>query len=190
MPYLQTGLIAVALAMVGLTAYAHDAPAPKIVQPGTMATLPFPGHGMHTLAKGTDLPANISVKELVIPPKSIGAPPHLHANEDEIFVVLAGNVTFLNGEESVATGAGGAALLPRGHWHGVWNPNDEPAKLLLIIAPAAFETFFDEVVMNIRAQQPGSPQEVAAIIGQAAAALDVKVDPARFPPEALALLPK
>lgn len=168
----------------------ENAPKPRIGQMGEGEATPFPGHTVLSLVSGADLPANISLLELDVPPKTVAAPPHIHSNEDEIFVVLEGGVTFLNGDKSVPAAAGAVASLPRGHWHGFWNPHDAPAKLLLIIAPAQFETFFDEVVMKIRAENPGSPEAVGAIIGQTAAARNVQVDPTRFPPEALALMPK
>ena len=74
--------------------------------------------------------------------------------------------------------------------HAFWNPSDEPATLLLAIAPGQFETFFDEVVMKIRTENADSPERIGAIIGETAAARNVIVEPARFPQEALDLLPQ
>lgn len=163
---------------------------PQIVKLIDGRAIPFPGHAMHEVVAAGQLPADISFFALTVPPKAVGAPPHIHADEDEIFIVMEGAVTFLNGEESVPAPKGSAAILPRGHWHGLWNPHDEPAQLLLLVAPAKFSDFFDAVVMRVRAENPGSPQEVGAIIGQVAAARNVTVDPTRFPPEALALMPR
>lgn len=184
------GLGVLGTTMTAAMSGAVEAPKPQIVKMEEGRTVPFPGHLMHSVVSGAELPADVSVMELTVPPKSIGAPPHIHADEDEVFIILEGGLTFLNGKETVSATKGSAAILPRGHWHGLWNPHDEPAKLLLVIAPAAFEGFFDDVVMKVRAENPGSPQEVGAIIAQTAAARNVIVDPTRFPPEALALMPK
>ena len=78
--------------------------------------------------------------------------------------------------------------LPRGHWHGFWNANEEEAHLMLIVAPGEFGSFFDEVVMNIREENADSPQRIGAIIAETAATRNVTVDMSRLPPEAAALL--
>ena len=161
---------------------------PKITSLGAGEALPFPGHEIHDLVMQEDLPSGVSLLELILEPRTLGAPPHIHADEDEIFVVMDGAVTFLNGETEVAAPTGTVASLPRGHFHGFWNPHDEPATLLLFIAPGEFAGFFDEVVLRIRADNPDSPEKVGAIIGRIAAQHNVTVDPSRFPPSALALI--
>ncbi len=161
---------------------------PKIVTERSAEPLPFPGHTIDTLISVDDLPSGVSLHELIMEPRSLGAPPHVHENEDEVFIVMEGAVTFLNGETEVKAPAGTVASLPRGHFHGFWNPHDEPAKLLLFISPGEFSAFFDEVVMTIRKENPNAPDQVGAIIGRVAAEHGVTVDPSRFPPSALELM--
>lgn len=148
----------------------------------------FPGHDVLYHVKSGDLPSEISLTELTLALKMLGAPPHIHQNEDEIFIVLKGRVHFLNGSEEVVGEAGTIATLPRGHFHGFWNPYEDPATMLLMIAPDHFEEFFAEVASAVKTGGPKSPPEVGAIIAQKAAERNVTVDMSKLPPSALALL--
>lgn len=173
-------------------AYAETAPAeggaPRFAQLDQGFDTSFPGHETQVIVGQDDLPSRLALLEIEVPPRGIGAPPHRHANEDEIFIVTAGNVTFLNGETEVAAGPGTVASLPRGHFHGFWNPHDEPARMLLAISPGRFDTFFDEVVQKIRAENADNPDQIGQIIAETAAARGVTVDPSRFPASARALM--
>jgi mannose-6-phosphate isomerase-like protein (cupin superfamily) len=55
-----------------------------------------------------------SMIEETTPPGG-GPPPHLHANEDEAFCVLEGEVEFLLGEGTIPAGAGTCVHAPKGH---------------------------------------------------------------------------
>lgn len=190
-------LLAAALAACSAANQAAEAPKPDPAayaaafhHLGDAEPIEFPGHITRVMVGQGDTPSQVSLLELTVPARSVGAPPHTHADEDEYFIVLEGNVVFLNEDEQVAAPPGTIAALPRGHMHAFWNPTDEPASLLLAIAPGQFETFFDEVVMKIRIENADSPERIGAIIGETAAARNVIVEPARFPQEALDLLPQ
>ena len=161
---------------------------PKFTQLDQDFDTPFPGHDTKIILGQSDLPSQLSLLEVEVAPRSVGAPPHQHSAEDEVFIVTEGAVTFLNGEEEVEAGKGTVASLPRGHFHGFWNPHDEPARMLLLINPGGFDSFFDEVVQQVRADNADNPAAIGAIIGQKAAERGVTVDPSRFPPSAQALL--
>ena len=161
---------------------------PKIIMPEDRRSVPYPGHEVHVLAEMSDTEAGVYIQEEVVPPKSMGAPPHRHGDEDEYFIVLEGEITFLNGEESVSAGPGAVAILPRGHWHGFWNETDEPVRMLLAVAPGNFGGFFDQVVAQIREDNAATPEAIGGIIAAVAAARNVTVDMSRLPPEAAALL--
>lgn len=125
--------------------------------------------------------------ELTMTPRSLGAPPHTHRDEDEYFVVLEGAVVFLKGDEEVPAPAGTVASLPRGQLHGFWNPHDAPARLLLMVAPGHFEGFFDEVVMRIREEHADTPERIGAILAGAAASRNVTIQMDRLPESAQSL---
>lgn len=143
---------------------------PKFSKLGKGEKVPFsPGHDMIVHVKTEDLPDHISVIEVLLAPKSLGAPPHIHKDEDEIFIVLDGTVHFLNGKEEVIAKKGTVAAMPRGHFHGFWNPTKKPAKMALIVAPGHFEKFFYAVKQAVKERKPSNPQEFGAIVAELAA---------------------
>lgn len=149
----------------------------------------YTGRPIYQHVKTGDLPSEIGLFEEILPAKSLGAPPHTHTNEDEIFIVLDGTVHFLNGTEEVIAEPGTVASLPRNNQHGFWNPYDEPAQLLVLVAPGHFQEFFGAVEAAVKESGAKSPQDIGAIIGQEAAKKGVMIDMSALPPSALALLP-
>jgi quercetin dioxygenase-like cupin family protein len=163
---------------------------PHIVEPGSTDPIEFPGHLTEILSHHHDTPAGTSVLELTLPPRTFGAPPHVHSNEDEHFYVLDGSVDFLDRDTVTRATEGSLVVLPRGHLHGFWNDSDEPARLLLIISPGEFADFFDEVVADIRRASADTPQAIGGLIAQAAAERGVEVHFDKVPASAVHLLPK
>lgn len=168
----------------------HSHYKPKFSKLGEGRKVPFsPGHEMIMHIEANDLPDSVTLTEVILAPKSLGAPPHIHKNEDEAFVVLDGTVHFLNGEEEVVGKKGAIASLPRGHWHGFWNPTNRPAKMLLIIAPGHFQKFFMAVEEAVKKAEVKTPQVIGKIITELAARNDCTIDMKRLPPSGLKLLP-
>lgn len=179
-----------------LTATANEGPRPddhevKHVNPAEQRVIPFPGHTTIPLIEGADTVGGIAFLQFELPPKTFGAPPHIHQHEDEYAIIVEGTVRILTENGTITASAGEVATLPRGKLHGFWNNSDQPAKMIFGISnPSGFETFFDMVVERIRAEHPGSPQEVGALIAKVSATYDVQVFPDRIPAEAAALMPK
>ena len=65
--------------------------------------------------------------------------PHVHADEDDSFYILEGELTFVLGGEDVAAPAGTFVLVPPGVEHGFRNDGIEPVRILNIHAPAGFD---------------------------------------------------
>ena len=74
-----------------------------------------------------------------------GPPPHIHATEEEAFYVLEGELSVLIGERSMTATAGSFVLVPRGTVHTFSKAGTASAKILIIISPAGFEKFFEEI---------------------------------------------
>ncbi len=162
--------------------------APTITQLGGDLPTPFPGHDMATLIGPDDTAASVAFIEFVVPAKSPAAPPHTHADEDEYFLVLEGELTFLNGDETITAGPGTLAAMTRGNRHAFWNNSEAPARGLLAVAPGDFASFFDQVVMEIRAQNAADPAAIGGIVAAEAAKHNVIVDMSQLPPELAALM--
>jgi mannose-6-phosphate isomerase-like protein (cupin superfamily) len=64
---------------------------------------------------------------------------HVHADEDDAFYIVEGEMTFLFGEERAVAPPGTFVLVPPGVEHGFRNDGDRPVRMLNIHAPAGFD---------------------------------------------------
>jgi quercetin dioxygenase-like cupin family protein len=87
--------------------------------------------------------------EASIPPGS-GPPPHTHTREDEAFYLLDGALEITAGEQTTLARPGDFVYLPRGLVHCFRNPTVGAARALILVTPAGFERFFQEVGMPAR----------------------------------------
>jgi len=74
-----------------------------------------------------------------------GPPPHIHLTEEEAFYVLEGKLEVRIGDNTVTATPGSFVLVPRGTVHSFTRTGTEPARLLIILSPAGFERFFEEI---------------------------------------------
>jgi quercetin dioxygenase-like cupin family protein len=114
-----------------------------ILGPGEGTSVPNPVGGRLTFKIGSaETDGALTAFESVAAPGE-GPPLHVHLNEDEIFYALEGPFRFkLDGELGEAP-AGTLVFIPRGVEHTWQNVGDEPARLLIVTAPAGFERFFE-----------------------------------------------
>ncbi|HEX6261872.1 MAG TPA: cupin domain-containing protein [Actinomycetota bacterium] len=74
-------------------------------------------------------------------PKGFGPPLHAHEHEDELFIVLSGEVRLQHGDEVIEGVPGTFAYTPKGVGHAFLADSEE-ARLLLLFGPAGVEGFF------------------------------------------------
>ena len=65
--------------------------------------------------------------------------PHVHADEDDSFYILDGEMTFLLGTREVAAPPGTFVLVPPGNEHGFRNDGATPVRMVNVHAPAGFD---------------------------------------------------
>jgi mannose-6-phosphate isomerase-like protein (cupin superfamily) len=65
--------------------------------------------------------------------------PHVHADEDDAFYIVEGEMTFSVGDERVAAPPGTFVLVPPGVEHGFRNEGTGAVRMLNIHAPAGFD---------------------------------------------------
>ncbi|RYX82876.1 cupin domain-containing protein [bacterium] len=71
-----------------------------------------------------------------------GPPPHIHSNEEEIFVVQSGAFELLANGQLVVARAGDVAYMSRGEAHRFRGlDSGEPNHFFIIVAPSGFENF-------------------------------------------------
>jgi mannose-6-phosphate isomerase-like protein (cupin superfamily) len=92
-----------------------------------------------------------------------GPPAHVHDREDEIFVVLEGEITFEVAGERFSRGPMGTAFVPRGTPHSFMT-GAQGALCLTVLTPGGFEGFFAEMAKG----QFQMPQDMAAVAAIAA----------------------
>lgn len=75
-----------------------------------------------------------------------GAGVPLHAHDDEVHVVLEGNVAIHCGDRAFTAASGTVAFLPRRVPHAFRHPGDAPARFLTVFTPGGF----DDLVAELR----------------------------------------
>ena len=105
---------------------------------------PGEGHAYYT-ARGSEMffkataeldGGDLSLMERTLPPGGRRPPPHRHTNCSEAYFVLDGVVSIIVDGKELTVGREGFVLVPRGTAHTFGNTSSEPARLLVIHAPA------------------------------------------------------
>ena len=110
--------------------------------------------------RGEQTDDRITAFENVIPPGQ-GPPLHTHANEDESWYVIEGELRFKLAGEVHRAPAGSFVFVPRGTPHCFQNVSDAAARILVMFTPAGMERFFD----GFSALSAPDPQAFARIGG-------------------------
>jgi quercetin dioxygenase-like cupin family protein len=119
-------------------------PAPAVsVGPGEGKTIEGPAGGPLTFKlRGEQSEGAVTAFENAIAPGD-GPPLHTHANEDETFYVVEGELRFKLGEEIAPAPAGTFIFIPRGVAHCFQNTGGGTARVLVLFNPSGMEGFFD-----------------------------------------------
>jgi mannose-6-phosphate isomerase-like protein (cupin superfamily) len=106
---------------------------PVVIAPGQ-------GHrvgNVEFLARTADTPRfNLGIIEIAAG-RALEA--HVHAEEDDAFYIVEGELTFTFGGEEAAAPPGTFVLVPPGVEHGFRNDGAVPVRMLNIHAPAGFD---------------------------------------------------
>jgi mannose-6-phosphate isomerase-like protein (cupin superfamily) len=106
---------------------------PIVVRPGE-------GHrvgNVEFLARTADTPRFTFGIIEIVPGRELEQ--RVHADEDDAFYIVEGEMTFTFGERSVAAPPGTFVLVPPGVEHGFRNDGERPVRMLNIHAPAGFD---------------------------------------------------
>lgn len=112
------------------------------------------------LATGDDTDGKYAMIDATVPPGG-GPPPHIHRREEEAFFVLEGEITFRLDDETIVAGPNAFLNMPIGSLHSFKNESNQPARMLITVAPAGLEKMFLEVgtVLTDPSEQPQPPTE-------------------------------
>jgi mannose-6-phosphate isomerase-like protein (cupin superfamily) len=115
-----------------------------IVPSGEGHLLTARGNVMAFKAVASQTSGDFSLMERTVPHGARTPPPHRHTGCSEAFFVLAGRATFWIDDAELTGGDGDFLLVPRGVAHTFGNTGDEPARLLVLHAPA-MDAYFEEL---------------------------------------------
>jgi quercetin dioxygenase-like cupin family protein len=115
-----------------------------VVQPGEGDTVKLPGFGAVFKLSSRSTGGEVAIVEH---PFGVGAitAPHRHMHEDEHSLVLEGEIGFRSDDSEVVLGPGGYITKPRGQMHAMWNAGSRPGRIVEIITPGGFESYFREL---------------------------------------------
>lgn len=107
-------------------------------------TIAVVGDVYRFLATGEDTDGKYAQFEAIVPPGG-GPPPHVHSREEEGFYILEGEITFQVEGQKVVASKGMFANMPVGTRHSFKNESNQPARMIITVAPAGLERMFFEV---------------------------------------------
>jgi mannose-6-phosphate isomerase-like protein (cupin superfamily) len=109
--------------------------------------------------------ADFSLMERTVPPRGRRPLPHRHVNCSEAFWVLDGTITFVLDGVAQQGRRDDFLLVPRGASHTFGNDGDEPARLLVLHAPAA-DAYFAELEALWSGDTPPTPEQERALMAR------------------------
>lgn len=128
------------------------------------------GEGLRREARGSEMwfkataastQGRLSLMERTLPPGGRMPPAHRHIGNEEAYFVLEGTVEFRVGDDVFPGTNGTFVLVPAGETHTFGNTSDEPARLLVIHAPALDGYFADLEQLWASSQAPDRDAELA-----------------------------
>ena len=108
---------------------------------------------------------DFSLMERTVPPRGRRPLPHRHVNCSEAFWVLDGTITFVFDGVEQRGGPDDFLLVPRGAAHTFGNDTDEPARLLVLHAPA-MDAYFTDLESLWSRPEPPAPEEERALMSR------------------------
>ena len=136
-----------------------------VISAGKGKILTARGSVMAFKAVAEQTSGDFSLMERTLPPGGRRPLPHRHATCSEAFFVLAGTVAFVLDDSEFSGQQGDFLLVPRGAAHTFGNGGAEPARLLVLHAPA-MDAYFAELDELWSKQGPPTPEEERALMSR------------------------
>ena len=122
-----------------------------------------PGRSFALKLRGGETGNSIMMFEEIVP---VGTKStfHLHRDSDEVAYVLAGEITFMIGDEVTVGGPGTCAFMPRGVRHAWKSTGAETGKVLFLYTPARAGGLIEEQQRTRRGFASMNERELAEIL--------------------------
>lgn len=121
------------------------------------------GNTYRILVSGKDTGGTFATIDMLVPPGG-GPGPHAHADFEETFYVMEGEIEVKSEFGSYIASKGSFIAIPKGGVvHAFKNKTNQTAHLLCTVVPAGLENFFEEVGQPVAAGQflPPKPMDEA-----------------------------
>jgi len=120
-------------------------PAPFVSDPSQGSSFSIVGGTYKILASGLQTGNAFATIDMLVPPGS-GPGPHSHANFQETFYVVEGEVEVVSEVSRYTAGKGSYVVIPKGGIvHSFQNKTDKLAHLLCTVVPSGLEEMFEEI---------------------------------------------
>jgi quercetin dioxygenase-like cupin family protein len=116
------------------------------------------------LEDGSSTEHRIGIAEITIGPHTDGPPQHRHAQHDEGFYVVSGQLTFTVGDTTHEAPAGTLVMVPPGAPHTFANLTGEPAVMLNTFTPDLYVQYFRDLHDMIAAGRPATPAAITEVM--------------------------
>jgi quercetin dioxygenase-like cupin family protein len=103
-----------------------------------------PGERFKFRTSATETDGIYMTLEIIADPRN-GVPMHVHANEEECFIVLEGSLYLVNGDQRLNLSAGDVATVKRGTPHAWCNISENSARFLIVFTPGNMEKTFRRI---------------------------------------------
>jgi quercetin dioxygenase-like cupin family protein len=103
----------------------------------------------------------MGVFELTVPPGSNVPPPRSHSRNEECVYVLAGTLRYSVDNTTRDLKSGDTMFAPRGSVHKLSNPQEAPARALIVLSPDIGAQCFRDISVVVNA---GGPPDRAALL--------------------------
>jgi mannose-6-phosphate isomerase-like protein (cupin superfamily) len=131
---------------------------PVILPPGGGRSYPMGRIRALFKADGDESANRYSISEWWLEPRTQGPGAHAH-DEDDVFYVLEGTMSFLVGDRWIDAVAGSFVLVPGGTTHDFENRGESRAGVLNFSAPGGFEPHMPSISDWFREHPPGNTGE-------------------------------
>ena len=158
---------------------------PITVDPAAGKSVSVGGSTYRILVSGTDTAGAFATIDMLIPPGG-GPGPHAHADFEESFYVIDGEIEVKSEFGQYVAAKGSFITIPKGGVvHGFKNKTGQPAHLLCTVVPAGLELLFDEIGQPVAAGQFLPPPVLDAATIKKLQAIAEKHGQQVFPPDYL-----
>ena len=139
---------------------------PYVVEPADGLDAPLGRLGTVHKVPAYVTDGRLAAVEHTLPPRHLAAPLHRHSREDELSIVLSGQLGAKLGDDVIVAGPGSYVLKPRGQWHTFWNAGDTQLRFIELLIPGGFDAYFQWLSTLLSSGTPPDPDEIRALAAE------------------------